>query len=52
MFRLFGIRHIRYLYARWRLYRWVDECAAMGLGLGEPNPSDLAYLDAIWRGEV
>jgi hypothetical protein len=51
MSRWWGVRHLRYLWHRGRLYRWARECAACGLGLGEPNPADLAYLDGIWRGE-
>ena len=45
------IRHIRYFYHCYRLNQWVESCARMGLGMGYANESDIATLDAIWRGE-
>jgi len=51
MKRLWGIRHVRWLWLRWRLEQWAFQCAMMGLGLGHPNKSDLDYCDAVWRGE-
>jgi hypothetical protein len=51
MSKWWGIRHIRYWWHRRQVYRWAEECATMGLGLGEPNPSDIAYLNGIWNGE-
>lgn len=47
---LWGIRHLRWLWHTWRFERYLSECAEMGLG-GLPQPSDLAYLEAIWKGE-
>jgi hypothetical protein len=49
--RLWGIRHVRWLYLTWRVHRFAAMCGSFGLGLGYPNESDLRRLDMIWRGE-
>jgi hypothetical protein len=51
MKRLWGIRHVRWLWLNYRVWKWANDCAKMGLGLGYPNDSDLKVLDAIWAGE-
>jgi len=48
--RVWGIRHVRWCYLNWQFHRWW-------LTTGRhywlaTNPSDEAYLDAVWRGEV
>jgi hypothetical protein len=50
MKRWWGIRHLRWYYLDWRLTRWW-------LNMGQyywlaVNPSDEAYLDAVWRGDA
>ena len=45
-----GIRHIRYWYLRWKVWRWAEECARYGIGLGYPNPADLEQLEGIRKG--
>ena len=52
MKRLWGVRHIRWLWLGWRVHVWAWRWAEMGVGLGYPNESDLKTIDAIWRGEV
>lgn len=50
MKRWWGIRHLRYFYLSWSFWHWWEET---GYLLGAfPNPRDLEYLDAIWRGEA
>jgi hypothetical protein len=49
--RLWGIRHVRWLWLFWRVHSFARQCASIGLGLGHPNESDLRVLDAIWRGD-
>jgi hypothetical protein len=44
------IRHIRYWLASYRVHRWAQLWGQGGVGLGWPNPSDLAHLDRIWTG--
>lgn len=51
MKRLWGIRYLRWLWAAWRVHRWAQAWARMGIGLGYPNPSDIEHLKMIWRGE-
>ena len=46
------IRHIRYFWGSYRVHRWAAAWYGAGIGLGYPNPSDLAYLEAVWRGEA
>ena len=50
MKRWWGIRHLRYWWLRWRVYRWAGMMYECGLGLGCPNPADLRHLGDIWRG--
>lgn len=52
MKRLWGVRHIRWLWLSWRVHQFARQCAGIGLGLGCPNESDLKVLDAIWRGDA
>lgn len=47
---LWGIRHLRWLWLRWRWGVWWEQ---VGRHLGcWPNPADWEYLDAVWRGEA
>lgn len=46
------IRHIRFYYLRYRVFRYAAMWGSMGIGVGGPNPSDLEHLDRIWRGEA
>ena len=46
------IRHLRYYWHRWRVYRWARTWARLGIGLGWPNQSDLDHLKAIWEGKA
>lgn len=50
--RLWGIRHVRWLYYTWRVHQFAWQCGLMGLGMGTPNPSDLRHLDRIKNGEA
>ena len=52
MKKLWGIRHIRFFYLRGRVYSYAAKCAEFGIGLGNPNPSDLNHLDLIWQGKA
>jgi len=52
MSRLWGIRHVRYWWLRRQVYLWAEAWAWWGIGLGIPNPADLAHLERIWRGEA
>lgn len=45
------IRHLRFFWYTWRVFRFAAAMGALGLGLGTPNQHDLDTLDAIWRGE-
>jgi hypothetical protein len=45
------IRHVRWFWLSWRVHRFAAMCGEIGLGMGYANPSDIQYLDAIWRGE-
>ena len=49
--KLYGVRHLRWLYLSYRVHQFASLCGSVGLGLGYPNKSDLDFLDAIWRGE-
>lgn len=50
MKRLPVIRHIRYLYLRWRFTQWW---IAVGQHLGAyPNERDLDYLEDVWNGRA
>lgn len=49
MKRWWGIRHARWLYHSHRFLRWWR---SVGQHLGAaPNPADIRYLNAVWRGE-
>lgn len=48
--RLWGVRHLRYWWFRVKLARHLAMCQRNGLGLF-PHPSDIEYLDALWKGE-
>lgn len=52
MKRWWGIRHIRYLYHSYQIQRWARMWGQIGIGLGWANPSDIEYLDKIWKGEA
>lgn len=52
MKRWWGIRHIRYYWGLWRCQVWADRFGSAGIGLGIINPSDIDYLNKIWKGEV
>lgn len=48
--RLWGVRHLRYVWLRFRFELWW---ARVGHMFGAfPNPADLEFLDAVWRGEA
>ena len=49
--RLPVIRHIRFFYLDYMAHRWARIWGECGIGLGQPNPSDLAYLKAVWEGK-
>lgn len=49
--RLWGVRHVRWLFHMFRVNAWARAWGSVGIGLGIPHPSDVAVLDAIWRGE-
>jgi hypothetical protein len=51
MKRLWGIRHVRWLWLHYRVHMWAAQWGQMGIGLGYPNEADTRALDAIWRGE-
>jgi hypothetical protein len=52
MRRCWGIRHVRYVYLRWRVCSWAAMWGEYGIGLGFPNEHDLRVLDAIWEGKL
>lgn len=48
--RLWGVRHLRYAWLRFRFEMWW---ASIGHMLGAfPNMADIEFLDAVWRGEA
>lgn len=49
---LWGIRHVRCLWLSWQVHRWAAAWGRCGIGLGHPNPADIEWLRAIWRGEA
>ncbi|SCW61756.1 hypothetical protein SAMN02927924_01693 [Sphingobium faniae] len=49
--RLWGVRHLRFFFLRWQVFRHARAWGRMGIGLGYPNPSDIEQLGMIWRGE-
>ena len=46
--RMWGIRHVRYFYLKWRVLVWAERWGRMGIGLGCPNPSDIEHLERIY----
>lgn len=46
------IRHVRYWWLRYRVERWAYTWYMGGVGLGYPNPSDLKWLEDIWKGKA
>lgn len=50
IWRLWGIRHVRYWWHCHRVHAFAARMGEMGLGLGDPNPYDLRVLEGIWRG--
>lgn len=52
MKRWYVIRHVRYYFLRRRVFMAAREWARVGVGLGNPNDSDILYLEAVWRGEA
>lgn len=51
MKRWWGIRHVRFVYWRYRALSFLDECRSAGLGFFL-QPSDEQYLRDIWDGKV
>ena len=51
MKRWFLIRHVRYWYLRWRVYRHAAFWIEAGIGICV-NPADEEMLERIWRGEA
>jgi hypothetical protein len=51
MKRLPIIRHIRYWWLRYQVYRWAWHWGQIGIGMGYPNEADLRQLERIWRGD-
>jgi len=49
-FKLWGIRHIRWMWLTNQVYQAADRWAAMGIGFGGPNQYDRWVLYAIFRG--
>lgn len=50
MSRLWGIRHVRWFWLNFRFNLWWVRTGCL---LGAfPNPNDIAFLDAVWRGEL
>lgn len=50
MRRLWGIRHIRWLWYSIQLARWLGLWAPYGYL--HASPADLDYLDAVWKGDL
>ena len=50
MTRIWGIRHLRYLWHVIQLARWVG--LWRHAGALHASEEDLAYLDAVWEGEA
>lgn len=51
MKRLWGIRHVRWLYLSWMLQRHLDRWQRMDMGWFAQQ-SDLDYLDRVWSGDA
>lgn len=47
--RIWGIRHVRFLYHAWLFRRWTRLWSDLGY---VANRADLDYLDAIWKGDA
>jgi hypothetical protein len=50
LLKLWGIRHIRWMWLTNQVYQAADRWAAMGIGFGGPNQYDRWVLYAIFRG--
>lgn len=50
MTRSWGIRHLRYLWHAYWLWRWVGNWTPGGSSYA--SPADLAYLEAVWEGKA
>lgn len=50
MRRLFGVRHLRWMWHSFHAYRFLNECRRAGLGFFL-QPSDEQYLQDIWDGK-
>lgn len=48
--RVWGMRHLRYLWHAYWLSRWVG--AWRPYGSSHASPADLAYLDDVWEGKA
>ena len=51
MKRMFLIRHVRWLWLNYRFAQHLAMCQKVGLGCF-PAPSDLVFLDRVWRGDA
>ena len=51
MKRLWGIRHVRWLYLSWILQRHLDRWQRMDMGWFAQQ-GDLDYLDRVWSGDA
>ena len=50
LLKLWGVRHIRWMWLTNQVYQAADRWAAMGIGFGGPNQYDRWVLYAIYRG--
>jgi hypothetical protein len=50
MRRLFGVRHLRWMWHSFHAHRLLNECRRAGLGFFL-QPSDEQYLQDIWDGK-
>jgi hypothetical protein len=48
--RIWGVRHVRFLYHAWGAERHAAQWASIGIGIGGPNQYDRWVLYAILRG--
>jgi hypothetical protein len=51
LWRVWGVRHLRFFWHAWRVNRWARMWGDIGIGTGVPNASDIEHLRGIWRGE-
>ena len=49
MKKLWGVRHVRWLYLSIEFALWWQQ---MGQYFIAPNENDIHYLDAVWKGEI